>query len=188
MVAKTYILLILFPILSLSIESNEFLSIPSECIQNGYPCDNNGVCCDQLDCTATRGGDFCQPPMCYGEGKKCEDSKDCCGDLECSSNICTKCVSESRACGSDLDCCNGLTCQEGSCQLICRPRYYGCDLNKSNQCCDGLDCIQTSSIIPGGLAQCGYKNCIERGNVCSHSSQCCPDLSCKSGRTFDICK
>jgi hypothetical protein len=154
------------------------------CRQDGNPCSDGSTCCSRTCVDLGYGATVCQPVSgCKLTGNACNAANDCCGG---GSNPNGSVMCSDGRCDNGQSC-NGVGNICGSGRL---PDGGTTDINASQNCCDGRKdvCKVDSSGVPrcfgGGSGQCptGYTGtapcCINDGQNCQFSDQCCGDALC----------
>jgi hypothetical protein len=152
------------------------------CTQDGNPCEGGTGCCSRTCVDLGYGATVCQPVGgCKLTGNFCTSNNACCGAISPSNVTCA---------GGRCD--NGTSCNGTGniCGAGKLPDGGVLSINASQNCCDGQKevCRVDSSGVPrcfGGGSVCpnGYdKNnptcCIQTGNTCQFSDQCCSGTLC----------
>jgi hypothetical protein len=164
---------------------------PGGCIQEGEPCAGGSTCCSRICFNPGSGTTVCQAAGgCRLTGTACSTAQECCGggtnpnnSVQCSGNRCDN----GQACNPVGNICGAPVLPDGG------------KINASQDCCDGMKqvCKLDVSGIPrcfgGGSQQCptGYTGqrstdggascCINEGDLCQFSSQCCDGAKCVPG-------
>ena len=104
-------------------------------------------------------------PGCHQGQAACAVDADCCSGL-CAGGVCT-CGDLAAPCANDNECCSSFACTGGTCTLGCRADGAAC---LAGQDCCGGDCI---------AGVCGPPRCIQSGQPCDSTGQCCDGLWCQ---------
>ncbi|QRN93275.1 hypothetical protein JRI60_29235 [Archangium violaceum] len=160
------------------------------CLQDGNPCGSGSNCCSRTCVDLGYGTTVCQPVGgCKLTGNFCTGNAICCGSGTISNVTCN----EGR-------CDNGNACQPTGniCGTGKLPDGGVIKISAPQNCCDGKTdvCKVDSSGVPrcfGGASVCpdGYDSqnpacCINPGNSCQFSDQCCSGSLCLPDSTGNL--
>lgn len=153
------------------------------CGGTGAPCVSSRGCCAGLCDPTTMTCRAPPPSTCLPSGAACSAATECC-TLACINGACgaAACVPDGMACTTGTACCSG-TCTAGTCQALATG---GCK-SAGNPCTDNTQCC--SRLCRNGTCALGSSYCIQPGDACARSSDCCTaNCVIPSGRTLGTCQ
>ncbi|RYZ47162.1 MAG: hypothetical protein EOO72_00175, partial [Myxococcaceae bacterium] len=164
----------------------------SQCVASGGSCSSGIECCTN-SCLEGK----CSSLQCLDVGSACSSAAACCTQLCGSDGLCaalpssstSSCKVPGQACTGAGDCCSN-NCQGGVCK-----QAYSCQANddlcmKGADCCGGV-CSQENTGTPGRCVTVsggGAGGCLQDGNPCSGSSNCCSRTCVDLGFGTTVCQ
>ncbi|MFP2896171.1 hypothetical protein [Corallococcus sp. 4LFB] len=164
----------------------------AQCTAAGAACTSGIECCTNSCLDGT-----CSTLQCLDVGSTCASAEACCtklcgADGKCAalpSSGTSSCKVPGQACTGAGDCCSS-NCQGGVCKAA-----YSCQANddlcmKGADCCGGV-CSQENTGTPGrcvAVSGGGAGGCLQDGNPCSGSSNCCSRTCVDLGYGTTVCQ